>query len=203
MYIVLLTGGLASGKDTVAAFMAEFGATILDLDRIAKEEQEDELVKVQLQEEFGKDILSASGSLDRKLLARRAFVDAQSVERLNAICWPPVQERLDRYIQDNANADGGEERLLVIQIPLLVEAPQFHYRKDEVISVVADKGLRLKRAITRGMDPEDAMNRIALQASDEERMRISDTVFTNNGTREELREQVLSWYKNRIAGRLY
>ena len=203
MYIVLLTGGLASGKDTVAAIMAELGATVLDLDRIAKEEQEDELVLAQLMEEFGEDIVDPSGSLDRRLLARRAFADEESVGKLNAICWPPVKERLDSYILNNTDEGRGAEKLLVIQIPLLVEAPDFLYLKDEVISVVADEGLRLERAIARGMSPEDARSRLALQAGDEERVAISDTVFTNNGTREELKAQILSWYNDRIAGRLF
>jgi dephospho-CoA kinase len=202
MYVVLLTGGLASGKDTVSAYLAELGATVLDLDLIAKEEQESEDVLAQLTDTFGDDILDSEGMLNRKVLAERAFSDSESADKLNAICWPPVKERIANYILADGcqPIQGGE--LLVIQIPLLAEAPDLLDLHDEIISVSVPEELRFKRAIARGMDPKDAQNRLALQASDEERAAISDTIFENSGTREALKAQVLAWYEDRIAHRL-
>jgi dephospho-CoA kinase len=203
MYVVLLTGGLASGKDTVSAYLSEFGATILDLDVIAKEAQTDEPVLGQLKEAFGCDIVDGEGVLDRRLLAERAFADPESAERLNAICWPPVKERIAAYILANTCQPLARGELLVVQVPLLVEAPDLLDLADEVVSVVADEGLRFRRAVARGMDPTDARNRIALQASDEQRVAISDSVFTNNGGLDTLKAQVRAWYEDRIESRLF
>ena len=200
-YVVIITGGLASGKDAVSAMLAERGAAVMDVDRIAKEEQENEEVLTQLVKEFGGDIVDVSGALDRRLLAQRAFANEGSVARLNAICWPPLQKRVDDFIR----GDG----LLIIQVPLLVESQAKEQQPtvsrglrlielaDEIIAVVADENLRLERAITRGMNPQDARNRLALQASDEERVAISDTVFDNNKTLEDLQKQVIAWYEER------
>ena len=194
MYVVLLTGGLASGKDTVSTMLAGLGAMVLDLDSIAKEEQEKPFVLTQLQSEFGQDIVDESGLLVRKLLAMRAFSNAETATKLNEICWPPVKEYLRRYLDNNSEVKG----LLIVQVPLLVEAPDFLEFKDEVIAVLADEELRLKRALARGMSTEDARNRIALQAEDNERIALSDTVFINNSTHEALREQVIFWHNTRI-----
>jgi dephospho-CoA kinase len=203
MYVVLLTGGLASGKDAVSRCLAAFGATLLDLDVIAKEAQTEEPVLSQLAEAFGGDIVFADGSLDRALLARRAFADRQSADRLNAICWPPVKERVADYLLDNSCQPMEQGGLIVVQIPLLAEAPDFLDLADEVISVAADEEIRLGRTVARGMDSVDARNRLALQASDEERAAISDTVLINNGSLEELERQVREWYADRIEGRLF
>jgi dephospho-CoA kinase len=203
MYVVLLTGGLASGKDTVAAYLSELGATVLDLDAIAKEEQENEYVLEQISTAFGDDLIDENGILDRRLLAERAFVDPESADKLNAICWPPVKERVANYILADTCQQLQRGELLVVQIPLLAEAPDFLDLKDEVISVSAPEELRFKRAIARGMTPEDAQNRLALQASDEERAAISDTIFDNSGTLDTLRRQVSEWYEDRISSRLF
>jgi dephospho-CoA kinase len=90
-----------------------------------------------------------------------------------------------------------------VQIPLLAEAPGFIDLADEVIAVVADEDLRLKRAVARGMHLDDARRRLNLQASDEARMAISDEVFNNNGTIEQLEQQVQAWYKDRIESRMF
>jgi dephospho-CoA kinase len=203
MYVVLLTGGLAAGKDTVSTCLSERGATILDLDLIAEEVRTEEPVLVQITSAFGDDIITADGSLNRTLLAQRAFVDKQSADKLNAICWPPIKERVADYILSNTCQPMKKIDLLVAQIPLLVEAPDFLDLADEVISVAADEDIRFRRAVARGMAVQDARNRLALQASDEARAAISDTVFINNGSLDELKAQVDAWYADKIASRLF
>ena len=203
MYVVLLSGGLASGKDTVASMLSEYGAVIWDLDRIAKEEQERPEALERLQQAFGMDILSEHGRLNRRLLAERAFCSEESVSKLNGICWPLVRTRVRASLDEVAAQPGSEQALIVIEIPLLAEAPDLLGSKDEVITVVAPEKTRLKRAVARGMDEEDARNRLALQASDEQRVALSDTVFTNGGSYDELRAQVDAWYRARKAKGLF
>jgi dephospho-CoA kinase len=202
MYVVFVTGGLASGKDTTCSLLAELGATVLDLDVVAKEEQEDSFVLERLEEVFGEDVVDDYGRLNRRLLARRAFASRESADVLNAICWPAVKERVATFIRDARRrpAEGG---LLVIQIPLLAEAPDFLDMKDEVIAVSAPEELRFERAVARGMDPADARRRLALQAGDAEREAISDTVFDNGNTPEALKAQVTAWHANRASSGLF
>jgi dephospho-CoA kinase len=203
MYVVLLTGGLAAGKNTVAALLSARGATILDLDVIAKEIQIEQPILERLTDAFGYDIVCEDGSLDRALLAQRAFENSDTVATLNAICWPPIKQRVADFILGSTCQPMEKGSLLVVQIPLLVEAPDFIELADEVISVAADENLRLQRAVARGMNIADVRNRLALQASDEERAALSDTVFTNNDGLEALETQVREWYEDRIGSRLF
>jgi dephospho-CoA kinase len=136
-------------------------------------------------------------------LAERAFASRETADTLNAICWPPVQDRVADYILGSSCQPMNRPGLLVIQIPLLAEAPALLDLKDEVISVVAPEALRFERAVARGMKPEDARNRLDLQVSDDKRIAISDTVFDNSGSVENLRQQVKDWYNERSSVRLF
>jgi dephospho-CoA kinase len=204
MYVVLLTGGLASGKSTAANWLNEWGASLLDLDVLAAEVQEAEFVRQQLEEAFGEDIYTADGALIRSRLAKRAFATPESVEKLNAICWPPVIERVSDYLVGGSCTPlESEATMLVIQIPMLAEAPQFLDLADEVLAIEAPEELRLKRAIGRGMKPEDAEQRMALQASDSDRRALATTIIDNSGSLKQLHEQLYDWYQDRTIGRLF
>lgn len=192
MYVVFLTGGLASGKSTVADILADRGAVLLDLDQIAKEEQESPEVMAQLQAAFGSDIVS-EGQLDRRMLAERAFATAEATTMLNEICWPPTIARLEKYIVEGKADPARDETLVVVQIPLLVEAPALIPLADEIVTVSAPSELRLERAVARGMDRQDAENRLARQVSDEAREKIADTVFDNSNDMDALNELVEYW----------
>jgi len=211
MYVVFVTGGLASGKKTVCELLKQRGATVLDLDEIAKKEQESPLILEALVEEFGEDILADDFLLDRKLLAERAFESAEKANKLNEICWPPVYMRLvDLLVGGSCQPMSGGE-LLVVEIPLLVEAsssdvlhtPDFINLADEVISIEASADIRLDRAKKRGMDPKDAINRLNLQATDEERRVLASFVIDNNGSFEDLEKQVDYWYHLRSSEQLF
>ncbi|MDR2957693.1 MAG: dephospho-CoA kinase [Coriobacteriales bacterium] len=194
MFVVFLTGGLASGKTTVAAWLVEKGAIVLDLDQIAKQEQETAAVLVELTIAFGSDIVDTQGKLDRKLLAERAFVSKQNADKLNAICWPPVTKRLSEYINQARSDQHMEQRLVVVQVPMLVEASALIPLADEIVTVSAPEELRLDRALERGMTGLDARRRLNNQAADAKREAIADTVFHNSGSLEQLFEAVDDWY---------
>ncbi|MDR0888548.1 MAG: dephospho-CoA kinase [Coriobacteriales bacterium] len=200
---MFITGGLASGKNTVGEYLESKGATVRDLDVMAKDEQENPIIKEQIINQFGADLLDVNGDINRSLLAERAFSDADSAAKLGAICWPPVQERLADILIGGSCQPLEHAELTVVEIPLLVESGGFKDLADEIMTVEADEDIRLSRAIERGMSREDAENRIELQATSEERCEVADTVIYNNSTLASLYEQIDGWYNERMGTRLF
>ncbi|QSB03940.1 dephospho-CoA kinase [Natronoglycomyces albus] len=193
MLKVGLTGGIGAGKSTVATILAEFGAFVVDADRLAHEvvaPGSDGLAKVI--RHFGRGILTEEGSLDRKALAQRVFGDDVARAQLEAIIHPLVRERANELVQRQS-----EDTIVVEDIPLLVEtrsAPHFHL----VIDVEAPHVLRLQRLAERGMAAEDAQRRINAQASDRQRREACDVVIENSGDVDHLRAELRRLWTERI-----
>ena len=180
-----LTGGIGSGKSTVAGLLAAKGAVVVDADLIARQVVEPgSPVLDQLAERFGADVVGADGRLDRALLATRAFVDEESRKALDAITHPAIGEEFLRQV-----AAAPEGAVVVHDVPLLVESKNpAQYRG--VIVVEAPRELRLARLADRGIPREDAENRMAQQATDERRRAIATWVLDNSGDLDALRVQV-------------
>lgn len=180
-----LTGGIGSGKSTVARLLAELGAHVIDADAVAREVVEpgsDGLAA--LVEAFGEQILSEDGSLDRAALARIAFGDPAARETLNAITHPRIAARTAQLM-----AAVPEDALMVHDVPLLVEVGlQDAY--DLVVVVDAPGQQRLARLVARGLSVEDARARIAAQSPREQRLAVADVVIDNSGSPDDLKEQV-------------
>lgn len=180
-----LTGGVGSGKSTVAAMFAELGAVIIDADAIAREVVEPGTPGfAAVVERFGDDVVREDGSLDRPALAAVVFADAAQRQALNAIVHPLVGGRMADLMQA---APAGS--IVVLDVPLLVEnnsAGGF----DAVVVVEADRDVRLARLAVRGMSEADARERMKAQASDEQRRAVADEVIVNNGSLDELRKRV-------------
>lgn len=182
-----LTGGIASGKSTVAAMLVDLGAVVVDSDRIAREVVERGTPGLAaVVDAFGPEILTAQGDLDRPRLGAIVFADRGARERLNAITHPLVGARAAE-LEEAARAQG---RLVVNDIPLLVEvgyAPMF----DEVIVVDVPVEEQVRRLVMdRQMSEADARARIAAQASREERRAAATYLIDNTGTIEDLRRRV-------------
>lgn len=178
MHLVGLTGGIGSGKSTVAARLADHGIVVVDADRLAREVVEPgEPVLAALAERFGADVLDGQGRLDRALLAERAFADAEGKAALDAITHPAIAERL-RSRLDALEAAG--EPVAVLDHPLLVETGSVAL-VDTVVVVEADPELRVSRLVERGLDEADARARLAAQADDDTRRRHADHVLHNDG----------------------
>jgi dephospho-CoA kinase len=191
-----LTGGVGSGKSTVAKLLAGHGAVVIDADAIAREVVEpgtpgfDAVV-----EAFGADIVGPDGRLDRPALAAIVFGDEQRRVQLNAIVHPLVGQRTIEVAQAAA-----PDAVVVYDIPLLVEndmAGGF----DFVIVVAADVATRLARLEARGMAEADARERMGAQASDEQRRAVADAVIENDGSLDDLGAAVDAVWERLLAAR--
>lgn len=180
MFVLVITGGLGAGKSTAAKFFRAQGATVLDLDRIAAEllAAGTPLVE-QVARQFGRDVVRPDGTLDRSALAARAFSDMEAARRLNAVVHPEIAREVAGAIRD-IRQQAEPPIAVVIEVPLLVEAPVFKEMADRVLSIAAPEEMRLARAVAHGRDPADAVQRIRAQASDEERRRLADDVIVND-----------------------
>ncbi|QNV39096.1 dephospho-CoA kinase [Rothia amarae] len=185
-----LTGGIGSGKSTVAAMFSDKGAFIIDADAISRELMEPgEETLQRVVAAFGEEILLDNGQLNRPHLASLIFANPAEREKLNAIVHPAVRER-SQLLREEAVAQQGENATIIEDIPLLTETGQAD-RFDGVIVVCANEMVRLERLTTqRGILKEDALARIKAQASDEERAQIARWIIDNSGSREDTQHQV-------------
>ncbi|PME07922.1 dephospho-CoA kinase [Corynebacterium ulcerans] len=187
MIIVGLTGGIGSGKSTVSRALARKGAYIIDADQIAREVVEPgSSVLLELAQAFGEDVV-VDGVLDRSLLASRAFVDEEHTQLLNGITHPEIRRRIkDRLVQ--AREEGN--RVAVLDHPLLLEQG-LAAEVDLVVVVDVPAEIRVQRLVTfRGIEEQDARNRIARQMSDAARLEKADVVIDNSCALSDLEPQI-------------
>ncbi len=187
MLLVGLTGGIGSGKSTVARLLERRGAAVIDADQLARESVAkgtpgfDRVVDA-----FGRGVVSPDGELDRSALANRIFSDQAQKAALEAIVHPEVARRFS----DQVEAFRATDRIVVYVTPLLVElglAPAF----DVVVVVTASPHLRVSRvASDRGLSPDEVRGRLAVQATDEQRAEVADVLIDNDGSLAELEPQV-------------
>jgi dephospho-CoA kinase len=183
MLLVALTGGVGAGKSTVADLLAAHGAVILDADDLARRAVEPGTPGLaKLVDEFGPEILDASGALNRTEMARRAFNDPDVRRRLEAVVHPEVA----RMFAEEVEARRASDDVVVYSVPLLVErrlADAF----DVVVTVSAPLELRIARLAGSGrMTEDDARARAAAQVSDAEREAVAERIISNAGDLDDL-----------------
>jgi dephospho-CoA kinase len=185
--LVGLTGGIGSGKSTVADLLRAKGAVIVDADQVARAVVEPgEPAFAALVERFGEGVLDAGGRLDRPALAAIAFADDEGRKSLGDITWPAIGEEFERQIKV---APPGA--IVVCDIPLLVESKAAAARPYQAVIVVeAPLDLRLDRLEIRGVPRDDAERRMAAQATDDERREVATHLVDNGGDLEHLERQV-------------
>ncbi len=191
-----LTGGIASGKSSVSAILAELGAVIIDADALAREVVEKGTPGLEaVVAEFGVGLLTPEGDLDRPAMGALVFADADARRRLEAIVHPLVFERIVD-LETHAPADA----LVVHDIPLLTESGRAD-TFDAVIVVHAPEDTQIDRMVRdRGWTVEEARARIAAQAAAEDRLAIATHVIDNTGTIEDLRRRVTEVFDLLRAG---
>ena len=182
--LIGLTGGIGSGKSTVAKRLVELGATEIDADLLAREVVAPGTEGLEaVAGLFGEDLVNADGSLDRAVLAQRAFSSEENRKALEAILHPLIQRLSRERISQAAG-------LVVYTIPLLVETDST-LPFDKIVTVSAPEDVRVERLVqSRGMTETEARARIAAQASDAQREAIADFVINADCTMEELFAQV-------------
>jgi dephospho-CoA kinase len=189
-----LTGGIGSGKSTVAGLLAEHGARVVDADRIAREVVEPGTPGLAaVVAEFGEQLLTADGALDRPALAAIVFGDPAARARLDAVVHPLVRRRAAELV-----AAAPADAVVVQDVPLLVETGQAG-SYDLVLVVETDLATRVARLEARGLTADDARARIASQATDEERRAVADVVLRNDGDRDDLAAAVDRFWAERVA----
>ena len=188
MQLIGLTGGIASGKSTIARRLADHGAVIVDADRIAREVVEPGTPALaEIAATFGDAVLQPDGSLDRPALGAIVFADADALRRLNGITHPAVLHESTARFETAAAAD--PDAIVVYDVPLLVESVN-EYPFDLIVVAHASAETRIERlSRLRGMDPAEAERRIRSQASDDERLAVADVVIDTDGSLEQTRSQ--------------
>lgn len=183
-----LTGGIGSGKSTVARMLGGAGFAVVDADQIARDIMAPgSPVLGEVAAEFGADLIGADGALNRGELARRAFARTEDTKRLNAITHPAIRAESERRF---AAAEEAGEQAVIYDMPLLVDLG-LHQDMDLTVVVDVDKEERIRRLVAkRGLDEADARARMAQQIDDGARLAAADVVIDNNGPLEALEPQV-------------
>jgi dephospho-CoA kinase len=179
--IIGLTGGIGSGKSTVAEVLSEYGYRIVDADKISREvTQKGSPALLELAEVFGSDIILDDGSLDRRLLRERAFSEEGGTEALQRIVTDRIIDITKERLKGNC----------VLDAPTLLENG-LQDLVDIVVVVTARKETRIKRVMTRdGVSRKQVLAVMDKQMTDREKVKFADIVIKNNGTKEELKRTV-------------
>ncbi|WP_285036077.1 dephospho-CoA kinase [Plantibacter sp. ME-Dv--P-095] len=197
MYLIGLTGGIASGKSTIATRLAEHGAVVIDADVLSREVVEPGTPGLAaIAARFGADVIGPDGTLDRPALGAIVFSDEQARADLNAIVHPEVKRRSQARI---AEASSDPAAIVVYDVPLLVEtgrADEF----DLVVVASAPESVRADRLVElRGLDRGEAERRIASQATEAQRTAVADVVIDTAGTLAHTVDQVDAVWRRALS----
>lgn len=186
MRLIGLTGGIGAGKSTVSAGLAAKGAVIIDADAIVRElQQPGTVVFTEMVERFGPGIVGPDGDLDRAAIAEVVFTDETALADLGAIVHPRVHDEIQRRLDEY----GPTDRVVILDVPLLVESGWQGMRGTIVVDLHPD--VAVERLVQhRGFDETDARNRIAKQATREQRLAKADFVIDNHGEPHELEPEI-------------
>ncbi|MEP6759484.1 MAG: dephospho-CoA kinase [Actinomycetota bacterium] len=195
MLLVGLTGGIGSGKSTVARYLADHGAVILDADVFARDAVHggsDAFTSVVRR--FGDAVVGADGELDRGALAAIVFADRAALADLEAIVHPEVR----RMIADKIQAELDTHHVVVLVNPLLIEMGA-HRDCDVVVVLSTPPETQIRRSVARGMQEADARARLAAQLPLDERAQAADVLLDNEGTVEDLEAEVAVLWQDLAA----
>lgn len=193
MLLAGLTGGIASGKNSVAAILKGLGAKVIDADFLSRELVEKGMPAWQsIVDSFGPDIIKADGSLNRKALGEIVFADEEKRELLNSILHPRIMEEEKRRI--GLIKKDAPDSIIIVNAALLIESGNYK-EMDKVIVLSSDEDIVIKRlALRDGLSPGESRLRIKAQSSISEKTKCADFILENNGTKEELKDKAVKLY---------
>ena len=190
---LFIIGGMGAGKSTARKALVDEGLPFIDLDKVGHDVLMWDTVKEELVETFGEDILDKDGEVIRPALAKKAFVSPAETRKLNRITMPRIE---DAYTDRLAELEReGHEAVVVEYSVFKSRASSLSYSADVGMAVLAPLDLRIERAVASGFEESDVRRRIAQQITDADRIEAADVVFNNDGTPDELRNQVLLWWQ--------
>jgi len=195
--LIGLTGGIASGKSTVAATLERLGAIIIDADVIAREVvKKGEKAWKEIVVVFGTNILKEDGEINRKKLADLVFSDSEKLKILNRITHPRIIEKINQKVSEIIEKD--RKAVIILVAPLLIETGLYKI-VDEVWVVYTDNNTQLKRLMERdGLSREEAEKRIGAQIPIEEKLKFADVIIDNSGDLNKTYEQLYKiWEETR------
>ena len=196
MRVIGLTGGIASGKSTVTDILKKrFNYIVIDADQLARQAVEPGSAGLRkISAAFGNEVIDENRELNRSMLGEIIANDPQAREKLNAVIHPEIKKLYDQQIK--FYQDLGMPTVF-FDCPLLFET-NLQNTVDEIILVVADKAIRIKRIMERdGLSEEQAVKRIEMQMSDEEKIPLADIIIENNGSKEDLLIMTNLYFSNR------
>ena len=195
--IVGLTGGIGSGKSTVAAMLAELGAHVIDADKVGHDVDLPGTEGFRrVVDAFGREIVGEDGTIDRKRLGAIVFADPPALGRLNALVHPLIGDEIRRRMQAVLAAPGA--RPIVVEAAILLEAGWRFF--DRIWVVIVRRETAIARVtVSRGLSADDVARRIDAQMSEAERRKVADLVIENDGTLAELRERVEAAWRTLVG----
>lgn len=181
-FSVGITGGLASGKSTLASWFAEAGCAVLDADEVVADlYRPGEAGAAAVEELFGPGFLTAKGAVDREKVAGRVFGDQQALATLESAVHPLVRDRVREWLDE-------QDGLAAVEATLMLES-RLAEELDLVVAVSSEEVLRSQRAVNRGLSARQVESRLAAQSDDAYREAGADVVIRNNGTLEDFRRR--------------
>ncbi len=187
--VVAITGGMGTGKSIVAAEFARAGALIIGADTVSKDILwSDKKIQKKIIREFGRDtICDDKGVIVKQKLIRAAFMDEESVRRINSILHPEVRKKIEQLTDEGIKT--GQYKFVAVEAALIFESG-IQSKFDSIICIIADEKVRLERLMLRdGVSKDELLKRINLQFNQSYIANRSDHVIQNNGTVEEVRSE--------------